>query len=135
LLEESSRYLFVDQDRGPDQQHVHVRTKLVVCLVSVARTQALADRLGYLARRAGGLDQDDGCLRRYGAGSVVELPEPDHLVHHQQCDQQHEQARHRIGGERVTGPPPAHRPFGDLQEDQHGGEQRGGDRRKPAPPA
>jgi hypothetical protein len=65
----------------------------------------------------------------------LDLPEPDQLVDHQQRDQQHEQARHRVGGERVTGPPPAHRLISDFQYHQRGSEQRGDDRGGPPLPS
>jgi hypothetical protein len=105
LLEEIPRYLGVDQERRPDQQHVHVRAELVRGVVAVAGAQALGHRIRHLARRAGGLSHDDGRLSRNGAGPVAELPQPDHLVHHQQRDQQHEQPGHRVSGQCVRIPP------------------------------
>jgi hypothetical protein len=134
LLQEVPRYLGVDQDRRADQQHHHVRPQLVDGGVVVTFVRTLRYRPGNQTRRARSLGHDDGRLRRDGAGSVAELPEPDHLIDHQQRDQQHEQPRHRIGGQRVAGPPPAHRAVADLTDHQHACEQRDDQRGQPALP-
>jgi hypothetical protein len=134
LLQEIPRHHLVDQDRRAHHQHHHVGAQLVEGGVAVAFPRALSHSLGYRTRRALGLGHDDGRLRGHGACPVVDLPEPDHLVDHQQCDQQHEQPRHRVAGQRVTVPPPAHRPVVDVQDHQHAGEQRDDQRREPTLP-
>jgi hypothetical protein len=134
LLEEVPRDRLVDQDRRAGQQHVHVRAELVGGVVAVAGAQALRDRLGHRLRRAGGLGQDNRRLGGDGASPVLDLAKPDQLIDHQQRDQQHEQSRHRVGSERVTGPPTAHRLVGDLTDHQSGSEQRGDGRREPPLP-
>jgi hypothetical protein len=135
LLQEIPGHLRVDQDRRADQQHHHVRSQVAGGRVTVTIARARCHRLGYRTQRALGLGHDDGRLGRYGAGPGVELPEPDHLVDHQHRDQQHEQPRHGVGGERVTVPPPAHRPVGDVEDHHHAGEQRDDERGEPAIPA
>ena len=135
LLQEIPRHLRVDQDWRADQQHHHVRSQVAGGRVTVTIARARCHRLGYRTQCALGLGHDDGRLGRHGAGPVVELAEPDHLVHHQQRDQQHEQSRHGIGGERVAGPPPVHRPVGALQDHEHARQQRDDDRGEPAQPA
>jgi hypothetical protein len=134
LLKESPRRSLVDQHRRPDQQHHHVRAKLVGGVVAVAGTKALGDRLGHLACRAGGLGHDDRRLGTDGAGPALELPEADQLVDHQEGDPEHEQPRHRVSSERVAGPPPAHRLVGSLEYHQQAGEKCGDDRGGPSLP-
>jgi hypothetical protein len=134
LLQEVPRYLGVDQDRCADQHHHHVGPQLVGGGVMVTLVRSLRHRLGDQTRRAHRLGHDDGRLRRDGAGPGAELPEPDHLVDHQQRDQQHEQPRYRAGGERVASPPPAHRGVSDLTDHQRAGEQRDDQRGQPALP-
>jgi hypothetical protein len=135
LLEENPRHLRVDQDRRPHQQHDHVGPELVRGRIALAGAEPLGQRLRHFPRRTDGLAQDDGRLGADGAGPVVDLPEADHLVDDQDGDQQYQQPRHGVGGERVEVPPAPHPGVGQITDDQHAGQQRDDERGGPALPA
>jgi hypothetical protein len=59
-------------------------------------------------------------VSRYRPRPVTDLTPSDHLVHDQDRDQQHEQPRHRVGAQRVPGPPAPEPANGEVPDHQPG---------------
>ena len=98
----------------------------------IVRRPGVASQRRAMPRRAVGLSHHDGDLDRHGAGPAIAVPEPDHLINHQDRDHKHERPRDRVGGQGVTVPLAPQSGVGQIKDHQGGSHQRNGGGGEPA---